>query len=806
VGNLDFPLGDLARDLRYGARTLKADPRFTIVALLTLVLTVASVTTIFALVYSVLLRPLPYPDDDRLVIVGSVQPNGFGAFVEFGDFEVFREQARSFEAWSVYPRGFGETILEGSSDPLPVQDLRVTPELFAMLGIDAALGRTLQPSDADPSAPNAVVISHEVWQRVFAGDPGVLGRTLTLRSGTYSIVGVAPPGADVPANWMSTPIIWRPVGTGPGPPAFTALARLRSGVSIDAGRAELVALAAGLAAARPDTHEGRTATVKFLRDEIVGNVRRLLWIFFGAVSCVLLIGIANLTMLQLARNAARGREVAVRAALGAARARIVRERVVESLLLSGVGGALGLAVALLAVRLVVTALPARFPLLEEIGVDATVAAFALVVAVLVGVAVGGLPAWHASDPRLTRWLSESGRTATVGGGRSRTQRALVTVQTAVALVLLIGAGLLASSLYHLISRDAGMREEGLSVATARLPSRYRDEAAENAFWASALEQVRAIPGVHSAALASGTPLSGNDAFTRVVPEGVVAQSPRDGLQVSYRDVSDEYFTTLGIPLSRGRGILLSDAAGAESVVVVNELAAAQLWPGEDPLGKRLGEPGGEMMTVVGVVPTFRHTRLDRDFAPQVYVPRLQGPSFVRGAIMLFRAEPGDRRAAAAVRSTLTALESELEPTVTTMADVRWRLVQPERFRTGVLLAFAGAAVLLALVGIVGVVAYTVGQRHREIAVRVALGAVPRDILGLTSRQAIVPALWGLALGLGGAMLTTRLLSSYLVDVGALDLPTFAAAVAALALFAAVAAVMTARRALVVDPVEALRAE
>jgi hypothetical protein len=301
-------------------------------------------------------------------------------------------------------------------------------------------------------------------------------------------------------------------------------------------------------------------------------------------------------------------------------------------------------------------------------------------------------------------------------------------------------------------------------------------------------------------------LSGNDAFTRVVPEGVVAQSPRDGLQVSYRDVSDEYFTTLGIPLSRGRGILLSDAAGAESVVVVNELAAAQLWPGEDPLGKRLGEPGGEMMTVVGVVPTFRHTRLDRDFAPQVYVPRLQGPSFVRGAIMLFRAEPGDRRAAAAVRSTLTALESELEPTVTTMADVRWRLVQPERFRTGVLLAFAGAAVLLALVGIVGVVAYTVGQRHREIAVRVALGAVPRDILGLTSRQAIVPALWGLALGLGSAMLTTRLLSSYLVDVGALDLPTFAAAVAALALFAAVAAVMTARRALVVDPVEALRAE
>jgi putative ABC transport system permease protein len=726
--------------------------------------------------------------------------------MEHEDFVAFRAETRSFEAWALYPRGYVETILDSSSEPRQVQDMLVTPELFAMLGVDAALGRVLLPSDADPSSPNAAVISHELWQTAFGGDADVLGRTLAMRSGTYSIVGVAPPRADVPANWMSYPIVWRPVRTGSTPEmGFTALARLRSGVSIDSGRAELVALAAGLAAAQPDTHEGRTATVTLLRDTLVANVKRLLWIFFGAVACVLLIGVANLTMLQLARNAAREREVAVRAALGAGRARIVRERVVESLLLCGFGGVLGFAVAWLVVRLVVAVLPAYFPLAAEIGVDTAVAVFACGVAILVGVVMGVLPAWHASDPRLTRWLSESGRAATVGGRRSRTQRALVTVQTAVALVLLIGAGLLTNSLYRLISRDAGMREEGLSVATATLPLRY-DETAEKAFWASALEQVRAIPGVQSAALASGTPLSGNDAVTFVAPEGVVVQSPRDALQISYRDVSDEYFSTLGIPLSRGRGILASDVAGAESVAVINELAAAKLWPGEDALGKRLGEPGGELKTVVGVVPTFRHTRLDRDLAPQIYVSRLQGPSFVRGAVMLYRAEPGDRRAAAAIRSTLTSLENDLELTVSSMADVRWRLVQPERFRTSVLLAFAGAAVLLALVGIIGVVAYTVGQRHREIAVRVALGAVPRDILRLTSRQAIVPALWGLALGLGGAFLATRLLSSYLVDIRALDVPTFAAAVVALALFVTGAAVMTARRALVVDPVEALRAE
>lgn len=799
--------GALTRDVRYGLRALAGSPGSTVVALLTIVLLVGGITTIFTLVHTVLLRPLPFPEADRLVMVESTQPNRFGTTVALADVLTFQKQSQSFDLWGLYRVGYVTTVLDAKNEPLSVQDMRVTPDLFPMLGIDIAIGRALLPSDSVPRAPDVAVISDDLWQTLFAGDKTVVGRTVNVRGSAFTVVGVTRRGADVPTNWLTNPIVWRPAREATDLALrFTTLARLREGVPIERGRAELAVLAERLAAEHPDTHQGRTARVTVLLDEIVGDFKRVLWIFFAAVSCVLLIGVCNLTSLQLARNGAREREITLRAALGASRWQVVRQLVVESVLLCGIGGALGLAVVWPALQLITATLPPRFPRADQIAADLGVALFACTISLVVGVVVGAVPAWQASRVDLTMRLNEGGRTATPTAARSRMQRALIAFQTAAALILLIGAGLLANSFHRLISRDAGMREDGLWAVTARLPSRYRDNAVQTAFWTSALEHVRAVPGVESAAVAVNTlgPLSGGDISEGgVLPEAHTGSS-RDGLTVSARRVSGGYFSTLGMPLVKGRPILESDSAGSESVVVINELAAAALWPGQDAIGKRL-RSRGELKTVVGIIPTFRHSRLDADAARQMYTSYLQQPSVASTSVIMIRTRPGSE-AAAAVKSVLTGLEKDLLVGVSTMAEVRWKLLAPERFRVVVLLAFAGSAVFLALVGIFGLVACTVGQRRREIAVRVALGAVRRDILRVASRQAIAPALVGLALGVLGACMATRLLSSFLVDVHPIDPPTFAAAVGGLAAAALVAGVVPARHALSIDPVEALRSE
>jgi putative ABC transport system permease protein len=521
---------------------------------------------------------------------------------------------------------------------------------------------------------------------------------------------------------------------------------------------------------------------------------------------VLLIGVGNLTSLQLARNGARAREVTVRLALGASRWQVVRALVVESIVLSGAGGALGLAAAYPAVRLIASMLPPRFPRADQIGVDLGVALFACAVSLVVGVVVGGLPAWHTSRDDLTKRLTDGGRSSTLGVERSRTQRALIAFQVAVALVLLVGAGLLGNSFYRLISRDAGMQEDRLWLLVARLPARYRDVAVQTAFWTRALEQVRAVPGISFAAVSvnSTGPSSGGDISTTTAVEGVPL-SPRDGLRISYRRVSDEYFRTIGTPLVKGRPINASDHQGAERVVVINELAASALWPGQDPIGKRLQAQGG-LATVVGVIPTFRHTRLDSDFSAQMFTPYLQGASIAQTSAVLLRAAPRHTVAVTAAKTALTNLESDLDVSVSTMSEVRWKLLATERFRVGVIISFAGSAVFLAIIGIVGLVSYTVSQRQREIAVRVALGAKRRDVLQLASRHAFLPALVGLAFGVCGAAVVTRLLTTYLVDIQPLDLPTFATAIGTLAMTTFGASVIPARRALEIEPSEALRAE
>jgi putative ABC transport system permease protein len=491
----------LGRDARHGLRSLAGSSRYTVVALSTVVLMVGGITTIYSLVNSVLLRPLPYPTPDRLAWIESRQPGGFGSTVALRDIRAFQQGGRSFDAWGLYRIGYVTSVFDPNREPVSVQDMRVSPDLFPILGIETALGRALLESDTAPGAPDVALISYDLWQSLFSGRADVLGTSLQVWKSTATIVGVTAKDTKLPMNGLTYPIVWRPVRDATDSAvSFTTIARLRPGVSVAQARAELAVAGEALAAAQPDTHKGRVTTPTLLLDAVVGDYKRVLWIFFGAVSCVLLIGVGNLMSLQLARNGGRERELSVRTALGASRGQIVRQLLVESSILSIAGGVLGLALAWPAIQSIVSTLPRNFPRASQIGIDVGVAVFACAISLVVGVVVGMVPAWRASRIDLAARLNESGRSATLGRQRGRLQRVLIALETAVALILLIGAALLANSFQRLISRDAGMQEEDLWTVRATLPSRVRDNAAQTAFWTSALDEVRKLPGVQSAAI------------------------------------------------------------------------------------------------------------------------------------------------------------------------------------------------------------------------------------------------------------------------------------------------------------------
>jgi putative ABC transport system permease protein len=521
---------------------------------------------------------------------------------------------------------------------------------------------------------------------------------------------------------------------------------------------------------------------------------------------VLLIGVANLVSLQLVRNAGRERELGVRAALGASRWRLIRQLLVESLLLSIVGGAGGLLAASNVVGLVTSALPTNFPRANQIALDNAVWVFAALVSVLVGVTIGVIPALRSIQPGLMQRVNEGGGGATLSHRRARIQRGLIAFETAVALVLLVGAGLLVNSFGRLISEDAGMRERDLWVVRGTLPMRYRSPA-DSEFWLSALRHLRELPEVESAALAvnDGGPLGGGDSLRGgIVPEGQTGGQGR-GFSLSHRSVGGGYFSTIGIPIVSGRPILDSDTAGTEGVVVLNRAAAAALWPGEDPLGKRLG--GGRPLRVVGIVPNFKLTRLDGEVSLQMYTSLLQQPMGAQTSTIMLRAKPGASAITDRTKAVLVNLDKDVSRVdVLTMPQVRWKLVASERFRTAVLLVFAGTATFLALIGIFGLVSYTVAQRHREIGLRVALGATYSRVVSLMLRQALVPAVLGIVAGIVGARAASRLLGAFLFEVPATDPATFSAAIGLFFCAAFVAALVPALRSFRVDPAAALRHE
>ena len=798
----------LLQDVRYATRVLARQRSFTATAVATIVLIVGGTTAVFTLVNAVLLRPLPYPESGRLVIVQAHDPRG-GTGLSHPDVQRLQGQLASFEAWGLYRGpGYISTLDRNSDNPLPVQDMRITPELFSLLGLHVVLGRPLASDDAMDANPDVAVIGHDLWRTRFGGTPDVLGKSVELRPGrTVTVVGVAAPGSDVPGNPYSFPIVWHPIRVSERAAPnlrFTVLARLKAGCPIGAANAEI---AARPPFTDPNSGANRPVGATLLLDHIVGDSQRVLWVFFGAVTCVLLIGVANLVSLQLVRNAGRERELAVRAALGASRWRLIRQLLVESLLLSVVGGAGGLLAAANAVGLVTSALPADFPRADQIALDSAVWVFAALVSALVGVTMGVIPALRSIQPRLMKRVNEGAWSATLSHRRARIQRGLIAFEAAAALVLLVSAGLLVNSFGRLMSEDAGMRERDLWVVRGTLPMRYHSRA-DTEFWLSALRLLRELPDVESAALAvnDGGPLHGGDILrSGIVPEGQTAAQGR-GFSLSHRSVGGGYFSTLGIPIVSGRPILDSDTAGAEGVVVLNRAAAAAVWPGEDPLGKRLGG-GFRPLRVVGIVPNFKLTRLSGEVSLQMYTSMLQQQPAPAGtsAIML-RTKPGARAMADRTKAVLLNLEKDLRLEVLTMAQVRWKLLASERFRTAVLLVFAGTATFLALIGIFGLVSYTVAQRHREIGLRVAFGATYSRLVSLMLREALVPTVLGIVAGAVGALAVSRLLAAFLFGVPATDPATFSAAIGLFFCAAFVAALVPALRSLRVDPAVALRHE
>ncbi|HJR63776.1 MAG TPA: ABC transporter permease [Gemmatimonadaceae bacterium] len=804
---------DISQDLRFGSRTLARSPGFTALAVVCIALGIAMTTTIFSWVNSILLRPLPYERAHELAaIYARYAARGVtGANIGYPDYIVWRDDNRTFAQLGMWT--WTTLTLSGEGEPERLEGAEVSSNLFGVLGVRPILGRSFIPDDERPGQNRVVMLGYGVWQRRYAGDRSIVGKSITADALTYTVIGVMPRGFAFPDRGQ----VWVPLTINETALAHGnrywagAIGRLKPGVTLAQAQADLDRLSAVLQREDVEANFGWDAEVVPLRDDLVGDLRRPLMIFLGAVAFVMLIACANVANLLLARGAARQREIAIRVAIGAGRRRIVRQLLTESLLLAVIGGAAGAVLSIFAVRLLRLAFPDEVPFYIQLGVDGATLVFAIVLTALTGLLFGVVPALRSTSLPIVDSLKQGTHGAGDGVSRSRLRSSLVVGELALSLVLMIGATLLIRSYRSLHETPLGFDQEGILSLRVTLPEgKYRNRAMRAEFYDRLLERLRALPGVETVGSAQGIPFSGWNVRAGMNIEGRPVRPPGEELVVHYQYVTPDYFKAIGVPLLRGRWLTPADRDTLAPVGLINETFARTEFAGEDPIGRRVtqGTPNSESrwITIVGVVGEFRHYRLPEPMGPAIYHPYHEWPTLTQG-VVLRTALADPLSLVPAVRGAVRELDSDVPVyRIQTLEEVVDASLWRQRLQGQVLGVFAALAMLLATVGIYGVISYGVTQRTREVGVRMALGASRRDVVTLVVAHGARLAVLGMAIGLAGALALTRLLSSLLYGVKATDPLTFAIVPVVLGLAAIVASYVPARRASRVDPLVAMRAE
>jgi predicted permease len=806
----------LNQDVRYGFRMLRRTPGFTAAALLTLALGIGANTAIFTVVDAVLLRPLPYADPDRLVTVGDRAPDGFSTNVGFATVLDWRERSRTIETFAMMRSWLPTLVANGEAERLPA--VRVSWNYFDMLGITPALGRGFAADDDRPDHWRVLLLSDRLWRRRFSADPAIVGRTVVMNDREFRVIGVMPPTfepLDAERFYNASAELWAPIGydlagdsSCRGCQHLRGFGRVKAGVSVADATAEMNAIREQMRREHPNDYDTGTIAVVPLRDALTGNVRAALLVLLAAVGFVLLIACANVANLLLARSVTRQRELALRAVLGAGRGRIVRQLLTESFMLS-VGGAIaGIVFATGAVDALATLAPVSLPRLDRIGVDGRVLAFTAGIAILTSLVFGLLPAWRAGAAGAQRRLAVDSR-GSVGGG-SRARSVLVVADLVLALVLLAGAGLMLRTVSALTNASPGFNPDRiLALQFSLVGKAYAEDPAVVAFQDRTLEKLRAIPGVADAALAGQIPFGGNGDCWGFHANGRMKANPVDDPCIERYGITPAYTRLMGIPLLAGRTFTDADTRTAQPVVVISESTARKVWGADSPIGAqvRLGSyERGPWRTVIGVVADVHHEDLTAPPTAAMYTPQTQVTDSYLVAV-LKSSTPDAARLAAPARAVLRELDASVPVyDVATLPSLVQKASGQRVFVMRLLGAFAIVAVLLAAIGLYGVVSYGVSQRTREVGVRVALGAQRRDVLRLILSGGLKLVAIGVVAGLGVALVSTRYLGALVFGVSPVDPLTFAAAAALLAVVALLAHCIPVRRALQIDPASALRAE
>ena len=805
TGGVFQMLADVLRDARYGVRQLTKSPAFAVVAILTLALGIGATSAMFSVINGVLLRPLPFPEPDALVRVNEVVPQ-YGRFsVAPATFFDWRVQNTSFER--IVAAQSGSASFAGSNGAERINNALVSWDFFEMARVHPVMGRAFTAEEDVPGKNNVVVLSHGMWQQRFGGDRGIVGRSTTLNGAPATIIGVMPPGFAFPGGaeyWA--PIALNQAKATRGGHFLAVVARLKPGVTVAQAGAEMKMISERLAKQYPKESADESAEVVPVLEQMVGGARQSLLALLAAVAVVVLIACANVANLLLVRASVREKEIAIRTALGAGKARLVRQMLAESLVLAIGGGVLGVLLAYLALRPIQTLSAGSIPRVQDITIDGTVLLFAVAMSLATGLIFGLAPAWQAARPGIAGIMKEGGRSSATGGGRL-VRNALLVTEVALSIVLLVGAALLLRSFARVTTVDPGFRADNvLAFRVALPPAAYREDHQRVAFFDKLIGRLEQLPDVRSAGMIQALPMRGSYVLSFTV-QGRPEPKPADEPSANHRVVSPRYFSALGIPLKRGRLFTEQDTETSPMVAVIDEAFAARHFANEDPIGRGIDIGNGTdgFYQIVGVVGNVHHVDLEASAGPTMYVPFRQ--DVFSSMWIVARSDRDPAQLVGAARQTVREIDPALPAfAMTPLRDVINDSVAQRRFSMLLLAAFAATALFLAAVGIYGVVAYSVSQRTREIGVRLAIGAERRDVLALVIGGGMKLAAVGVAIGLAGALGLTQLITTMLYNVTPFDPLSYAVTASVLLTIAAIACYMPARRAMNVDPLVAIREE